>query len=143
MSSKKNKQRHRRLAAERRRAAMSGGEPKMSAVILELAEPLLKRYGDTPSLSHNIIALTIAAWNKAVLPADMQEGFDEKVLQALGPIGNSRDGREVIAYTMNLIAERTKQYYPNLRKYIVSFDIDVLEGKTSLNVASAALPADR
>jgi hypothetical protein len=41
MSSKKNTKKHKRLAAERRRAAMTGGEPKMSAVILELAEPLL------------------------------------------------------------------------------------------------------
>jgi hypothetical protein len=140
MSSKKDREKRKMLAARRRRDAKRSGEPKMSAVILELAEPLLKRYGDTPSLSHNIIALTIAAWNKAVLPADMQEGFDEKVLQALGPIDNSQDGREVIAYTMNLIAERRKQYYPHLRKYILSFDIDVSEGKTSLNVASASLP---
>lgn len=143
MSSKKDREKRKMLAARRRRDAKRSGEPKMSAVILELAEPLLKRYSDTPRITHSIIALTIAAWNKAVLPLNMQEGFDEKVLQALGPMGDTKDGREVIAYTMNLIAERRKQYYPNLRKYIVSFDIDVSEGKTSLNVASAELPSDR
>ena len=114
----------------------------MSAVVLELAEPLLKKYGDTPRRSQSIIALTIAAWNKAVLPAEMQEGFDQKVLHALGPVGNSADGREVITYTMNLIAERRKTYYPHMRKYIVDFELGVSEGKISLHVASAEIPGD-
>jgi len=143
MSSKKDREKRKMLAARKRRDAKRSGEPKLSAVILELAEPLLKRYGDTPRTARSIIALAIAAWNKAVLPATMQEGFDEQVLHALGPIGDTKDGREVIAYTMNVIAERRKQYYPNLRKYIVSFDIDVSEGQTRLNVASAELPGDR
>jgi hypothetical protein len=94
-----------------------------------------------PGLSQNIIALTIAAWNKAVLPAEMQEGFDQKVLHALGPMSDSREGREVIAYTMNLIAGRRRKYYPHLRRYIVSFAFGPSEGMFILNVASAPIPS--
>ncbi len=126
-----------------KRKRKEASQPRMSAVILELAEPLLKRYGNTPKLRQNVVTLTIAAWNKAVLPLNMQEGFDEKVLQTLGPIGDSKDGREVIAYTMNLIAEQRKKLYPHLRKYIVDFEIGEVEGRVSLNVASADLAADR
>lgn len=137
MASKKRKKK------SRRRVAGRGAQPKMSAVILELADPLLKRYASTPDLTQKIIAIAIAAWNKAVLPADMQEGFDRKVLESLGRAADDKEGREVVTYIMEFMAEQRRRYYPNLWKYIVSFDIGESGGQISLNVASTALTADR
>ena len=129
-----------RKKKERRQAHISRGrEPKMSAVILELAEPLLKRYGDTPGRCQNIIALAIAAWNKAVLPADMREGFDKKVLAAITQPGKTAEAAKVQAYIMDTIAERRAERYPHLRKYIVNFDFVQSEGNFALNIASAEL----
>ena len=145
MSRKKNRSKeHRKRMAARRLAGPpnSGDEPKMSAVILDLAEPLLKKYGDNPKRSQSIIALTIAAWNKAVLPAAMQEDFQKSVVGAVAPPGKMAEGIEVVTYITNLIAERRRKYYPDLQKYIVNFDFDESEGEFRLNVASALIPTD-
>ncbi|MEI8376789.1 MAG: hypothetical protein WCJ35_28575 [Planctomycetota bacterium] len=115
----------------------------MSAVILKLAEPLLKKYGDTPTRCKSIVAFAIAAWNKIVLPPEMQAEFQRMVLDAVVPPDKMAEGGEVIDYIMSVIAERRKTYYPHLRKYIVSFDFCPSEGMFALNVASAEIPADR
>ena len=41
---------------------------KMSEVILKLAEPLLKKYGDIDKRIKTIIFLTIFEWNRLMLP---------------------------------------------------------------------------
>ena len=46
------------------------GEARMSAVILQVAEPLLKQHGKTPQRAEAIIMLTIAGWNKSMFPPD-------------------------------------------------------------------------
>jgi hypothetical protein len=51
-----------------REIATPEGEAKMSAVVLQLAEPLLKQHGKTPQQAAAIIMLTIAAWNKSMFP---------------------------------------------------------------------------
>ena len=43
---------------------------KMSAVILKLADPLLKQYGDNDNRTKAIISLTILKWNRLMLPED-------------------------------------------------------------------------
>jgi hypothetical protein len=134
MGSKKRKRKQHQAKTTR------DGEPRMSAVILELAEPLLKKYGNTPGRWQNIIALAIAAWNKAVLPANMQAAFDRKVLAAIARPGKDAEAAEVQVYIMDVIAKRRAERYPHLRKFIVSFDFVQSEGKFALNVASAPIP---
>jgi hypothetical protein len=113
----------------------------MSAVILELAEPLLKKYGDTPARCKSIVALAIAAWNKIVLPTEMRADFQKKVLDAVVAPDKMAGGVEVIDYITSVIAERRKKYYPHLRRYIVNFDFGPSEGMFALNVASTPILA--
>ena len=47
------------------------GEAKMSAVVLQLAEPLMKQHGSTPERAVAIIMLAIGGWNKSMFPPDV------------------------------------------------------------------------
>jgi len=44
---------------------------KMSEVILKLADPLLKEYGDNDKRIKTIISLTIFEWNRIMFPKDV------------------------------------------------------------------------
>lgn len=57
----------------------------MSAVILQLAEPLLERHGDTPEQAESIIRLTIAGWNKSMFPPDKQPLIVKDLIDAFVP----------------------------------------------------------
>jgi len=140
---RRKKKKNRAASAQQSHLPQNGSEPKMSAVILKLAEPLLKKYGDTPARCKSIVTFAIVAWNKMVLPTEMQAEFQKNVLDAVVAPDKMAEGGEVIDYITSVIAERRKQYYPHLRKYIVSFDFGPSEGMFALNVASAAIPADR
>ena len=54
------------------------GEAKMSAVIVQLAEPLLKQHATNAKRAETIISLTVAAWNSSMFPPNIrsqQTGF--------------------------------------------------------------------
>ena len=50
---------------------------KMSEVILKLAEPLLKKYGDIDNRIRTIISLTIFEWNRLMLPEGEREKYQD------------------------------------------------------------------
>ena len=56
---------------------------KMSAVILKLAEPLLKKYGDDDKRIETIISLTIAEWNRLMLPEGEREKYQDEMMDTL------------------------------------------------------------
>lgn len=113
----------------------------MSAVIVKLAEPWLKQYGANPSRAESVIAVTIAAWNKALLPADAQKEAEKELLDAVFPPGASAEDLGAIVQMMDQIEGRRKKLFPNLRKIIVNYEVDVTERGISLNVGSAPIPA--
>jgi hypothetical protein len=77
---RKADERWERLAAlgVQREIATPEGETSMSAVVLQLAEPLLKQHGKTPQRSEAIIMLTIAAWNKSMFPVRQAAAHRER-----------------------------------------------------------------
>ncbi len=134
MASKKRKKK------SRRRVARMSAQPKMSAVILELADPLLKHY--PPDLTAKILPLALAGWNKAVLPAEMREDIDEKVLEAFGWDTDDEEARAIVTFIMEFMAEQRRKHYPHLWNCIVDYDIQESEGRINLNVVSTPLKAD-
>jgi hypothetical protein len=114
---------------------------KMSAVILTLAEPLLKKYGTDAKRAESIIALAIAAWNKAMLPAEAQDGFDKSVIDIAVPSDGSAESVGVVIEVMELIEDRRKKLFPKLRVVIANYDLQVSQGRLTLNVGSAPIPA--
>jgi len=81
----RDEERWERLAAlgVKREMPTPGGEAKMSAVILQLAEPLMKQHGTTAERAEGLLMLTIAGWNKSMFPPDKQP-LIEKELGGLG-----------------------------------------------------------
>ena len=115
---------------------------KMSAVILKLAEPLLKEYGDDNKRIETIVSLTIAEWNRLMLPEDEQENLQDVMIDTLSPPGDDAETVGSLLYISDLIAERKKKYFPNLKKVIVNQELIVSNGNITLNVASAPIGSD-
>ena len=112
---------------------------KMSAVILKLAEPLLKKYGDDDKRIETIIFLTIAEWNRLLLPEDLQENFQDEIFDTLSPPGDDAATVGSLLYISDLISERKKKYFPDLKKVIIDRELFVSNGNITLNIASAPI----
>jgi hypothetical protein len=48
-----------------------------------------------------------------------------------------------VVEALDIVDERRKKLFPNLRRMVVNYDLHVSKGKIALNVAFAALAADR
>ena len=77
MSKKKNKSKKRTIPPGRRHVIVVGSDPKMSEIILDLADPIID--GDVSNAKEVdlIVQLTIATWNKAMYSADRQDAMEK------------------------------------------------------------------
>ena len=112
---------------------------KMSEVILKLAEPLLKQFGDNDKRTKTIISLTILEWNRLMLPEGEREKFQDQMFDTLLPQNDEAGMVESILYINELIAKRQKKYFPDLKRFIVDYELIVSEGDITLNISSAPL----
>jgi hypothetical protein len=71
---------------------------KMSEVILKLADPLLKKYGDDDKLIETIISLTITVWNKLMFPEDEQEKLQNEMIDYMVPKSGDAENIGMIVY---------------------------------------------
>ena len=115
---------------------------KMSAVILKLAEPLLKEYGDDDKQIETIISLTIIEWNNLMFPEDMREKFQDEMIDTLSPPGDEAETVGSLLYIRDLIAERQKKYFPDLKKWIVDYELIISDGDITLNTSSAPIESN-
>ena len=112
---------------------------KMSAVILKLAEPLLKQYGDDDKRIKAVISLTIIVWNKLMFPSDVQENLYDEMIDHLVPMNGDAEDIGSIVYLTDMITKRKKVYFPDLKKIIISYDLSVSKGDITLNISSAEI----
>lgn len=112
---------------------------KMSEVILKLADPLLKEYGDNDKHIKMIIYLTILEWNRLMFPEDMREKLQDEIIDTLSPLGDRADTVGSILYFSELIAERKKIYFPNLKRLILDHELIVSGSDIALNISSALI----
>jgi hypothetical protein len=138
----KDKERRERLAALGVKSDIPTpeGEPRMSAVILQLAEPLLRQHGKTAERAQAIISLAIAAWNKSMFPPDKQPSVENDLIDCFVPKDGSAEAVGVAVSIMDLIAERREKLFPHLRKLVVDYELDISSGRLTLNVTSAPIP---
>jgi hypothetical protein len=110
MSKKKNKKRT--VPIGRGRVLVFGGDPKMSEVILELADPLLD--GDVSNAKEVdfIVQLTIAAWNKAMFPADRQAAMEKEIIDTLVPPDGKAEQVGTVIQALDIVDERRKKALP-------------------------------
>ena len=112
---------------------------KMSAVILKLAEPLLEKYGDNDKRIKTIISLTIFEWNRLMLPeSERKKSQDEMIDKLLPPDGEAETVGSIL-YISDLIAERQKKYFPEIKKMIVDYELIISNGNITLNISSALI----
>lgn len=119
---------------------MPEGEAKMSAVILQLAEPMMTQPGTTAEQAEAILMLAIAGWNKSMFPPDKQPLVEKDLINALVPNDGSAEAVGVAVEVMDIIAERRKKLFPNLGKIIVDYEVEIGGGRLTLHVSSAPIP---
>ena len=138
----RDQERWERLAAlgVQREVPTPDGEAKMSAVVLQLAEPLLKQHGKTPQRAEALIMLTIAGWNKSMFPPDKQPLIEKDLIDAFVPKDGSAEDVGVAVQIMDLISERRQKLFPDVRKIIVDYEVEIAGGRLTLNVSSAPIP---
>jgi hypothetical protein len=115
---------------------------KMSEVILKLADPLLKQFGGNDKQIKTIISLTIFEWNRIMLPEDEREKFQNEMFDILLPPGDDADMVGSILVINQLIAERQKKHFPNIKKIIVDYELIVSDGNITLNISSAPIESN-
>ena len=116
------------------------GEARMSAVILQLAGPLLKQHGKTPQRAEAIIMLTIAGWNKSMFPPDKQPLIEKDLINSFVPKDGNVEDVGVAVQIMDTMVERRESLFPDLRKIIVDYECSVSGGRLTLKVRSAPIP---
>lgn len=140
--SNKDEERRARLAAlgVKSEIPTPEDEARMSAVILELAEPLLKRHGKTPQRAEAIIMLAIAGWNKSMFPPDKQPLIEKDLINSFVPQQGNAEDVGVAVQIMDLVSERRQKLYPDLRKIIVDYECSISGGGLTLRIRSAPIP---
>ncbi len=116
---------------------------KMSEVILKIAEPLLKKFGDNDKLIKTIVSLTIVEWNRLMLPEEKREKLQDEMIDTLSSQDDEAETVGSLLYISDLIAERQKKYFPDLRKWIVDYELIVSGGDITLNISSASKDPSR
>jgi hypothetical protein len=131
-----------RLAAlgAKREIPTPEGEARMSAVVLEVAEPMLKQHGKTPERAEAVIMLVVAGWKKALLPPDKQPPIEKEIIDRLVPADGSAEAVGVAVQIMDTAAERREKLFPDLRKIIVDYEVETAGGRLTLNISSAPIP---
>lgn len=112
---------------------------KMSAVILKLAEPLIEQYGDDDKHIETIISIAIIVWNKLMFPEGEQEKLQDEMIDRLATTDGDAEEIGMILYINDLITERKKKYFPDLKKVIISYDLNILHGNITLNISSSPI----
>jgi len=141
--SKKNKSKRRAIPAGRGRVVVFGGEPKMSEVILDLVDPLLDGDVSNPKEVDFIIQLTIAAWNKSMFPVERQAAMEKEIIDTLVPQDGDAEQVGTILQALEIVEDRRKKLFPNLRRFVLDYDLRVSEGRVALNVVSQSMSEDR
>ena len=111
----------------------------MSEVILDLADPLLDGDVSNPKEVDFIVQLTIAAWNKAMFSADRQAAMEKDIIDTLVPPDGDAEEVGTIVQALDIVEERRKKLFPNLRRYVLDYDLHVSEGRVALNVVSESM----
>ena len=111
---------------------------KISEAILTLAEPLRARYRE-PHRLQAIIAIAVMAWNIALFPDEEHAHVQGMLLENLPP---QLSGEEVgvLLSTMETLIARKRLLYPQVREYILTHHLSLVENKVTLSVGTAPVP---
>lgn len=111
-------------------------EVKMSAVVLKIAEPFLKRYWGDKKRIQGIINIAVLFWNISLLPKQDQDYFQEKIVDELVPEKSSAEDVAAIVEFTDTLMNRKRKYYPDLKVHIMRHELIISGNDLTLNVSS-------
>ena len=111
---------------------------KISEAILTLAEPLRARYRE-PHRMQAIIAVAVMAWNIALFPDDEHAQVQGMLLESLPPQLSGEDVGALLSTIDTLIA-RKRLLYPQVREYILTHQLSLVDNKVTLSVGTTPVP---
>src|SRR6266704_6925900 len=111
---------------------------KISEAILTLAEPLRAHYRE-PHRLQAIISIAVMAWNIALFPDEEQSHVQGMLLERLPPqLGGEDVG--VLLRTIDTLIARKNLLYPQVREYILTHQLTLVDNKVTLTVGTAPVP---
>jgi hypothetical protein len=111
---------------------------KISEAILTLAEPLRAHYRE-PHRMQAIIAVAVMAWNISLFPDEEHAHVQGMLLQSLPPQLSGEDVG-VLLSTMDTLIARKRLLYPQIREYILTHQLTLVDDKVTLTVGTAPVP---
>ena len=112
---------------------------KISEAILTLAEPLRAQYRE-PHRMQAIIAVAVMAWNIALFPDEEHAHVQGMLLESLPPQLSGEDV-VVLLSTIDTLVARKRLLYPQVREYILTYQLTLVDNKVTLSVGTAPVPA--
>ena len=100
----------------------------------------MRQHGTTAERAESLLMLTIAGWNKSMFPPDKQPLVEKDLINAFVPKGGSAEAVGVAVEVMDINAKRRQKLFPNLRKIIVDYYLEIGGGRLTLNVSLAPIP---
>ena len=111
---------------------------KISEAILNISEPLRTQYRE-PQRMQAIISLAVMAWNIALFPDEEHAHVQGMFLERLPPqLGGEDVG--VLLRTMDTLIARKRLLYPQVREYILTHQLSLVDDKVTLSVGTAPVP---
>ena len=75
-----------------------------------------------------------------MFPPDKQPIIERELIDRFVTEDVSGESIGVVAHIMNTVAERRQELFPDLRRIIVDYELDISDGHLTLNVSSAPVP---
>jgi hypothetical protein len=111
------------------------GRIKMSAVLSEFAEPLLREAIDDAS-SKIAISMAAMCWNLALMPEDEHE---EMINDMKTKLSETKPDEKIVEDIARMFIARKKELFSHIRRFIVDYDVKFINGQLHLNVVSSQM----
>ncbi len=74
--------------------------------------------------------------------ADRQHALEREIIDTLVPPDGDAELVGAIIQAMEIVDDRRKKLFPNLRRFVVDYDLQVSERRVALNILSEAMSAE-
>jgi hypothetical protein len=115
------------------------GVRKMSEIILEFAEPLLDKAGQSTKNKKKAIALAVVVWN-ITLMGNISEQLENFIDQMSDEDPQFSDDLSLI---VNSLIQRKFDFYSDIQRMVLDYEIVDLGDGIHLNVVSSPLKSDK
>ncbi len=111
---------------------------KMSEIIIEFAQPILKT-ADTFEMQKKALSIVMIAWNMSLM-----DDFTSQMEKLSAEMNIPKDGRFAsdMASAIRFLIARKLELYPDIKRLVMDYDVIDTGGGIHLNVVSSVLSED-